>query len=477
MSAEQTIVVLRVLNGSHAGAEMRLGDGHFVIGRDDHDDVVLQDSSVAPRHAVLSLSESGVEIIAKDGSVATSTTILAPGQQQMLLQPAMVGIGQLRIGIGAPDADWGALSPVMDASASTVSDRATASAQPPSGAATMSADSAASTSRSGGRATISALALRRWAQQRPVASLGLALLALLAIIGLIWALWPNPPPPSPQQQAQAQLTKARQLAAASACPQVAVHEVDGSLQLTGYCESLEKLQQLITQLSKAGLEASNQVHLLDTMRRQVSETLSRLGASDLTFKLSASGVLTVSGFYDGNLALPELSSTLRTDVAGLSTVDLKVRTLAAARQQLQQLIAKSNLNGLLDVKAENGALVVDSLNQAKVTQAEWQALAAKFTKLSDGEPPLQVGFAFAKPVESPPATVDSGQQSNDSQASLPPLTGIVVIDGGDSFAVFKGIGEVRVGEDVVHGYAVTQIHPQSVVVSSPAGKRTLRLRE
>lgn len=67
------IIVCRLFSGPHLGAELVLPAGRQVIGADDSCDVILQDGSVAPRHAVLDISfvedEAVVRAAPLDGEI------------------------------------------------------------------------------------------------------------------------------------------------------------------------------------------------------------------------------------------------------------------------------------------------------------------------------------------------------------------------------------------------------------------------
>lgn len=66
-------IILRIFSGFHLGAEIELINGTTVLGSDDSCDIILNDSSLAERHAALRITaDSGipaVEVQALDGSV------------------------------------------------------------------------------------------------------------------------------------------------------------------------------------------------------------------------------------------------------------------------------------------------------------------------------------------------------------------------------------------------------------------------
>ena len=79
-------VTLRIFSGLHLGAEIELQEGVYVVGSDDSCDLILSDSSLAPRHAALHilLPESGTQVTAEplDGKVLLSGEAL-PGEERL----------------------------------------------------------------------------------------------------------------------------------------------------------------------------------------------------------------------------------------------------------------------------------------------------------------------------------------------------------------------------------------------------------
>ncbi|WP_446424033.1 type III secretion system inner membrane ring subunit SctD [Mailhella sp.] len=70
--------ILRIFSGLHLGAEIELAEGIYVIGTDDSCDLILSESSLAPRHAALRVSGGAeaalVSAGALDGAVMLGDT-------------------------------------------------------------------------------------------------------------------------------------------------------------------------------------------------------------------------------------------------------------------------------------------------------------------------------------------------------------------------------------------------------------------
>lgn len=116
--SEPVRLLLRILSGIHAGAQMPLTDGGWVIGRDDSCDIILQDDTLAARHANLAVKEGSVKAQAMDGRVTDDTG--AELTDQDLLPGTAYRLGAVRFAWGPEDADaafWEAASRVQSTEA------------------------------------------------------------------------------------------------------------------------------------------------------------------------------------------------------------------------------------------------------------------------------------------------------------------------------------------------------------------------
>lgn len=77
------LIVFRLFSGPHMGAELVLPAGNQLVGSDDSCDIILQDSSVASRHANIVIGFSGdgvpsVRVTPLDGEILLDGAPLRP---------------------------------------------------------------------------------------------------------------------------------------------------------------------------------------------------------------------------------------------------------------------------------------------------------------------------------------------------------------------------------------------------------------
>lgn len=92
---------LRVLTGTHAGAELRLPDrGILMIGQADDCDLILADEGIAAHHCVLTVVGDQVLLRAMDGSVATHDGPIAVGENITLEHFAVAHLADVQFAVG-----------------------------------------------------------------------------------------------------------------------------------------------------------------------------------------------------------------------------------------------------------------------------------------------------------------------------------------------------------------------------------------
>jgi type III secretion protein D len=100
--------LLKVLSGPHAGGEVLLADGDYVIGSDDASEIVLTDDYVAPRHARLLVRGNAVTCEALDGASIFLEGTGTDGAQLAAFQ--CFTLGNTHLAVGPAESKWPAVS-------------------------------------------------------------------------------------------------------------------------------------------------------------------------------------------------------------------------------------------------------------------------------------------------------------------------------------------------------------------------------
>ncbi|MGH0000398.1 FHA domain-containing protein [Pseudovibrio ascidiaceicola] len=111
-------LILKILVGQQAGAEVMLEPGEYTLGSDRNDDLQLADLSVAASHMQLRLQDNKIEISAKAGDIRTENGVsLTSGSDEWVeIEPLdVISIGVIKIALGAKNAQWATLSKALNA--------------------------------------------------------------------------------------------------------------------------------------------------------------------------------------------------------------------------------------------------------------------------------------------------------------------------------------------------------------------------
>ncbi|MDR2161741.1 MAG: FHA domain-containing protein [Desulfovibrio sp.] len=101
--------LLKILSGLHAGVEMELGAGDWILGSGEESDLLVTDAGVAPRHVLLRIAADGeYALTPRDGAVWVAGAAVTPAGQS--LPPfAVFSLGGVHMALGHASEPWPAL--------------------------------------------------------------------------------------------------------------------------------------------------------------------------------------------------------------------------------------------------------------------------------------------------------------------------------------------------------------------------------
>lgn len=98
----QASYLIRVRSGRHAGAELSLSPGTYLLGAGTDADIVLTDDGIAPGHVELRLGDGVCRFWSLDGAVDLAGRQLAPGSRGEASLPADIRVGGVDLTLVAP---------------------------------------------------------------------------------------------------------------------------------------------------------------------------------------------------------------------------------------------------------------------------------------------------------------------------------------------------------------------------------------
>lgn len=107
MNNHQNNLLLKIFSGPHIGAEILLMPGEYVIGAGDDCDIVLQDSTIDLKHALLTVNENAVNIIPLDNKpLLIAGRLSGPKNDNSVEHFSVITIGTTHLAVGDEQGDW-----------------------------------------------------------------------------------------------------------------------------------------------------------------------------------------------------------------------------------------------------------------------------------------------------------------------------------------------------------------------------------
>jgi type III secretion protein D len=101
-------ILLGIFTGNHAGAEVCLGPGEYLVGTSEECDVLLSDRSLSPRHCVLRLTQDAVRLEPLEGGLSLRGKTLADPLDWPALTPVLAGL--VCLAWAAPGQSWSGMT-------------------------------------------------------------------------------------------------------------------------------------------------------------------------------------------------------------------------------------------------------------------------------------------------------------------------------------------------------------------------------
>lgn len=315
--------ILKFFSGPHAGAEVLLPPGDYLLGGAESCDIVLRDAAVAPRHARLRLGPAQARLSPLERPVTVAgRSIDQEGAALAFRQIATLGGSHFAV---APEGEsWESvtLPELIQASPTPAPEESLAVELP-----------VPSASIAGPGLPQSEPSRRPRPPAKRLASLG----GVAIIVGglAIMLFYGNSPPtaaslPEPRAQALAMENQLQALLAELNIDQAQLTRSDkGEWRLEGYVADAEQKRRLIAALQQRGLRVRLQVWSVAELLEAGRAVLNGLNLP-LTVSYAAPGVLALNGQVQDQPSLTRAVETLRRDIPGLRELDNRA-TVAPGR--------------------------------------------------------------------------------------------------------------------------------------------------
>lgn len=424
MSAHQ--LVLRLLSGTHRGAEIPLTAGEYLIGCSEQCDIVLADDAIAPRHAKLAIGESGLILtpLAEPLWVAGQAVAHSP---MAIGRLQLITVGSTNLSVGFAAEDWSQL------------DRPAVTAQ----------NSPATPAAAAGLSALAQLLglpvlTRLTSGLRPqrLYSLGAAVLLLSCVLVVVGTA--NTKPVRQARDLNMPLAQAHRIVERLGLPNITVEpDQRGIITISGYVDDHAQALQVKKALSPLGAKASTNIKVDSDLVEMASGMLREMNITTLRVSGVKAGVVKVDGYINQLETWNSFHDTLRQDVAGIQSVNYEdIETLDQRLQALQALLAEKGLSKKLKIIVGDGTLTVSGAVNPEGLKL-WKNVERTYKKRYGGQPALRA-------------------QINQAPDLNLAIRGVSI--GAAPFVVTKEGNKYMEGSTLGGGYIISAILPDRIVL-------------
>lgn len=385
-------VLLKILSGPHLGAEILLREGEYVVGSDDHCDIVLNDIAMAPRHARLSLSGEGVHITPLEGSFSMAgTEAEEEGLPLDFFHPAV--LGSTYFALGPAEEKWPAVvvpetlpGQGKEESPGTVQESAGGEEKEPGEHEDLEANSDYY-----GR-------LKSKITAKPAIFSGGVLFVIVLLLFFAWhfARTEEQKKPLPDQEKIARVQ--RELKSLN-CPDLkAAPSENGAITITGYVQTREQEQKIIEAFKKSSYAISYAIKPMEKLADSARGVMEAHGLA-VKVKSGGPGVIILKGYVTDQAGKDKAICAIREDLPAVSRIEDQTLSRDEMEADVSEVLEKFGLKGKIRVEALKGHILATGSLIASET-ADWkQAREALQQRYEDG-PLIKETIEIKKPERS-----------------------------------------------------------------------------
>ncbi|AEV38219.1 Yop proteins translocation protein D [Pseudovibrio sp. FO-BEG1] len=341
-------LILKILVGQQAGAEVMLEPGEYTLGSDRNDDLQIADLSVAAGHMQLRLQDNKIEISAKTGDIRTENGVsLNSGDDEWVeIEPLdVINIGVVKIALGAKNAQWATLSKALNAASEGENEKAENSA----------ANSLLGENSKHVDAVMAPLTKHR-------KRIALATVASAVVLGGFYLVGSGKISPRTASALPNGGIEAVRVALADLPFAESLslrQDVDDQIYLTGYVSEPVQRRAITEAVERTAVPVRLRVRVIETLKKDIAGYLQSRG-SNISFALADDGELTLSGSVLDKAEADQLIADLR-GLNGISSVTSKIKTADDYLLDVRKLAKRALIDDTIIFRLDDKTLEVSGI--------------------------------------------------------------------------------------------------------------------
>ncbi|QUS54383.1 FHA domain-containing protein [Pseudovibrio brasiliensis] len=341
-------LILKILVGQQAGAEVMLEPGEYTLGSDRNDDLQIADLSVAAGHMQLRLQNNKIEISAKAGDIRTENGVsLNSGDDEWIeIEPLdVINIGVVKIALGAKNAQWATLSKALNAASEGEHEKAE--------------NSKASSLLGENSKHVDAVMAPLTKHRKRIA---LATVASAVVLGGFYLVGSGKISPRTASALPNGGIEAVRVALADLPFAESLslrQDVDDQIYLTGYVSEPVQRRAITEAVERTAVPVRLRVRVIETLKKDIAGYLQSRG-SNVSFALADDGELTLSGSVLDKAEADQLIADLR-GLNGISSVTSKIKTADDYLLDVRKLAKRALIDDTIIFRLDDKTLEVSGI--------------------------------------------------------------------------------------------------------------------
>lgn len=388
----QTSWLLKVLAGSHAGAELVLSEAEYSLGSDEQCDLVFSGKGLAARHLQIQLKDEEVHV----KRLETESSVTVDGKEtkadEIVLHAFQVlAVGGLRFALGPVGEAW----PELDEKPAAESEpqkapQTESEAHTETEAKADQAPASDDPSQGPDRPAIRAGLKRHWLRLVVVIALLMVSGSVLYKHGSSWMPFFGHDEPELTEAVNPVEELKKIITQLNFDLQVGINS-DGGLRVFGYVES-DKERRLF--LDRA-MELNDgriafDIKTFASIKRATERVLSSYITAQDQIEVTPGSKLdqvVLSGYVVDEGRWRQAMRAIRKDVSDINAIDNQVETLDKRMQSLQAMLSDYGFEHILFPKAADGRIILEG-HLPNDRLPDWERLNGQFDELYHGMPRL-----------------------------------------------------------------------------------------
>ncbi|EEA96977.1 FHA domain-containing protein [Pseudovibrio sp. JE062] len=368
-------LILKILVGQQAGAEVMLEPGEYTLGSDRNDDLQIADLSVAAGHMQLRLQDNKIEISAKAGDIRTENGVsLNSGDDEWIeIEPLdVINIGVVKIALGAKNAQWATLSKALNAAGESENEKAENSA----------ANSLLGENSKHVDAVMAPLTKHR-------KRIALATVASAVVLGGFYLVGSGKISPRTASALPNGGIEAVRVALADLPFAESLslrQDVDDQIYLTGYVSEPVQRRAITEAVERTAVPVRLRVRVIETLKKDIAGYLQSRG-SNVSFALADDGELTLSGSVLDKAEADQLIADLR-GLNGISSVTSQIKTADDYLLDVRKLAKRALIDDTIIFRLDDKTLEVSGIIASQDID-RWSGFLRSYSRQYASEIPLR----------------------------------------------------------------------------------------